>query len=286
MATSRARGRTSALAAAVTLLFVFDLLTGPVGQAVPPRAAVVQVTASQGAAALGNGLPADLLAVVTNAKSGMPVTGLVESNFTIVNHFSLPGQTCGFSNNITSFVDVGTGAYRLQVEPAGCPWTEGEHLGQVTVSSRDANGQAAFALRVERPSTALEVEVAGPLGTDQGLPAPGNRLPATIMVSVSDPVTGEGVQGLRKAAFHVISWGPGVGACGFSGNITEVWVPGLPGQYGVEVALGGNDPTCTWAEGDYLFTLWVTAPPAANVQSLRSRAGMALGALHIVTPGA
>src|SRR5919201_194325 len=71
---------------------------------------------------------ANFLVVVTDV-TGAPVITLSQANFFIGNQFSLPGQVCGFSNNIVSFVNVGNGAYRIQVGLAvnipGCHWVEG-----------------------------------------------------------------------------------------------------------------------------------------------------------------
>ena len=115
----------------------------------------VQVKAAQGAAAPGNNANADILVLVTDPASGAGVASLAQGNFTVVEQFGVPGQTCGFSNNVTSFVNVGTGAYRLTVAthsanpPAGgCKWTGGDHLGQVMVHAPLGQGQAPFLLSV------------------------------------------------------------------------------------------------------------------------------------------
>jgi hypothetical protein len=69
---------------------------------------LVQAEGSQGFAAPGNREPANFLVVVTRQLTGGPVTNLDQSDFAIISHFSLPGQQCGFTNQIISFVNVGT----------------------------------------------------------------------------------------------------------------------------------------------------------------------------------
>jgi hypothetical protein len=120
-------------------------------------AADVQARASRGAAAAGNNANANLLVVVTDENTGAGITNLTQSDFTVVDHFALPGQQCGFSNNITSFNNVMTGAYQLTVAthsttpPAGgCAWVSGYYLGQVVVKTTSGQGQGAFLLSLER----------------------------------------------------------------------------------------------------------------------------------------
>jgi hypothetical protein len=108
----------------------------------------VQAQAAQGFAAPGNSQPADFLILVTDPETGASVTGLVQSNFSVIQHFSVPGAVCGFSNNITSFVDVGTGAYQIQVAPSTCSWVRGDYLAQVRVSDLQRRGQAAATLSI------------------------------------------------------------------------------------------------------------------------------------------
>jgi hypothetical protein len=112
----------------------------------------VQVAASQGFASPGNSLPANILVVVTDA-SGAPVSNLVQTDFFISNQFSLPGQTCGFSNNIVSFTNVLNGAYRIQVDLVlpGCTWVEGDYLAHVAVTQGLRRGQAPATLSVKCP---------------------------------------------------------------------------------------------------------------------------------------
>jgi len=87
-------------------------------------ALLVQAQAAQGRAAPGNSQPANFLVVVTDPDTGAGVTDLVEADFQIINHFLITGQTCGFSNNIVSFINVGTGAYQIRVglTVPGCTW--------------------------------------------------------------------------------------------------------------------------------------------------------------------
>jgi hypothetical protein len=119
------------------------------------NALTVQVEASQGFAAPGNSLPANFLVVVSDS-SGAPVTSLDQSDFSISNQFKLPGQTCGFSNNIVSFVNVLNGAYRIQVDLVlalpGCTWVEGDYLTLVAVTDGVRRGQAPTTLSVKCPN--------------------------------------------------------------------------------------------------------------------------------------
>jgi len=115
----------------------------------------VQAEAAKGAAAQGNNANADILVLVTDSNTGAPIVSLTQSNFTVVDHFGVPGQRCGFSSNVTSFNNVGTGAYQLTVAthsgapPAGgCKWVGGDHLGQVIVKTAAFAGQSPFLLRI------------------------------------------------------------------------------------------------------------------------------------------
>ncbi len=118
----------------------------------PKNELLVQVEASQGHAAPGNSLAANFLVVVTD-DNGDPVTDLEQSDFMVVNHFILPGQTCGFSNHIVSFNNTHNGAYQIQVSPAvsGCTWVEGDYLAQVVINSRGSHGQAPAKLSLRCP---------------------------------------------------------------------------------------------------------------------------------------
>jgi hypothetical protein len=103
----------------------------------------VSTQASAGAAANGNTHPANILVLVSSG--GWPVTDLSKDNFTLMEYFEVPGQQAPFSNNITSFRNVGTGAYLIQVKPINsAPWRSGHHLAQIIVSSDDdRQGQGA-----------------------------------------------------------------------------------------------------------------------------------------------
>jgi hypothetical protein len=114
-------------------------------------ALLVQAQAAQGRAEPGNSQPANFLVLVTDPETGAAVTDLVETNFQIINHFLITGQTCGFSNNIVGFVNVGTGAYQIRVGLVvpGCTWVAGDYLAQVLVIRGADAGQAAALLSVE-----------------------------------------------------------------------------------------------------------------------------------------
>jgi len=106
----------------------------------------ISAQSSAGAAANSNTHPANILVLVSS--NGWPVTDLTKDHFTIMEYFEVPGQQAPFSNNITSFRNVGTGAYLLQVKPInGAPWRTGHHLAQILVSSADdRQGQGAVKL--------------------------------------------------------------------------------------------------------------------------------------------
>ena len=117
----------------------------------------VSVAASQGAAAPGNDEPANFLVVLAD-KTGAPVTHFDQGNFTVINQFSLPGQLCGFSNNIVGFNNVGTGAYQIQVGLGDvgffCPWVAGDYLAQIIVNGETAPGSTpAVTLRGQAAAT-------------------------------------------------------------------------------------------------------------------------------------
>jgi hypothetical protein len=112
-------------------------------------ALLVQAQAGQGFAAPHNNQPANFLIVVTDPITGVAVIDLVQKNFIMVNHFSIPGQTCGFSNQISSFNNVLNGAYQIQVKPKGCNWVAGDYLAQIIVSAKDRNGQATAKLSIK-----------------------------------------------------------------------------------------------------------------------------------------
>jgi hypothetical protein len=114
----------------------------------PSSALFVQAEAGQGFAAPGNKQPANFLVVVTNPITGEAVTSLTQKNFTIIDHFSIPGQVCGFSNQIVTFNNVGTGAYQIQVKPKGCNWVAGDYLAQIIVAAKGLNGQATATLSI------------------------------------------------------------------------------------------------------------------------------------------
>jgi hypothetical protein len=118
-------------------------------------AVAVQAIAAKGSARPGNNANADILVLVTDPNTGEGVTSLTQADFVVVDHFGIPHQRCGFSNNITNFNNVMTGAYQLNVAthaatppPGGCKWVEGRYLGQIIVSTSMFNGQAAFLLSV------------------------------------------------------------------------------------------------------------------------------------------
>jgi hypothetical protein len=79
------------------------------------KAVNVQAVAAMGSAAPANNDNADFLVGVTDPKTGAGVTSLTQPDFAVIDHFGVAGQVCGFSNNITRFTDVMTGAYQIKV---------------------------------------------------------------------------------------------------------------------------------------------------------------------------
>ncbi len=138
--------RTGVLAALLVAVGM-TMMAAPAGSAT--RTALnVEVQAAAGYAEPDNNAPADLLVLVTNPVTGAAVTNLKDLNFVVIQHFTRPGMSCGFSNNVVAFNNVGTGAYHLQVAPKSCMWAAGEYLLQVMVSSGARRGQAAATLSV------------------------------------------------------------------------------------------------------------------------------------------
>ena len=115
----------------------------------------VQAVAAKGSASAGNNENADILVLVADKSTGAGITTLKQTDCDIIDHFGVPGQSCGFSSNITSFNNVMTGAYQITVAthslkpPAsGCKWVTGNYLGQVIVTTAAIQGQAAFVLSI------------------------------------------------------------------------------------------------------------------------------------------
>lgn len=123
----------------------------PASVAIKTSGAIIPLTVSAqgsgGNAASGNTHPANILAVVSH--SGVPITDLQQSNFTVMEHFNVPGQQYPFSNNIIGFKNVGSGAYMIQVKPINnAPWSSGHHLAQLIVSTRTQQGMCAVKIIV------------------------------------------------------------------------------------------------------------------------------------------
>lgn len=115
----------------------------------------VQSVAAKGSAAAGNNNNANILVLVTDPATGAGVPTLTQADFAVIDHFGIPGQVCGFSNNITSFNNVGTGAYQITVAthsttppPGGCKCVGGDYLGQVMVKTAAVAGQVTFLLSI------------------------------------------------------------------------------------------------------------------------------------------
>lgn len=140
---------TIAIAAVCALVGIASFARPAVASPPPPAEPVtVQAVASQGNADVGNNLSVNFLVVVTDA-TGTPVNNLVQADFSLINHYMLPGQACSFSNNITFFSNAGTGAYRIRVAPVMCNWVAGDHLVQIRVTSGVQQGQTVATLSIQ-----------------------------------------------------------------------------------------------------------------------------------------
>jgi hypothetical protein len=135
---------------ALALAIAWSHLPKPAEAQSSSNALTVQVATSQGFARPGNALPANFLVVVSDS-AGAPAADLDQSDFFISNQFALPGQICGFSGNIVSFVNVGAGVYRIQVDLIAvplCVWVEGDYLANVSVSDGARFGQSPTTLSI------------------------------------------------------------------------------------------------------------------------------------------
>ena len=146
--TRKTARRLVAAAVAGALLLALSTAGAPAATAARPTAYLVSAEAAAGFAAPGTSAPADILVLVTDPTTGQAITTLTQPAFVVISHFSHPGQTCGFSNNVVTFANVGTGAYHLQVAPVGCTWTAGDFLLQVLVASGARRGQDAATLTI------------------------------------------------------------------------------------------------------------------------------------------
>ena len=139
----------------ISVLFSLAVLAFAARPGIAQTPLKVDAQAAQGFAAPGNNQAANFLIVVTDPLTGAAITNLGQTDFSVINHFGIPGQVCGFSNNIVLFHNVGTGAYQIQVKlhqidpRVVCLWVKGDYLAQVSVSSAQRLGQAAVKLSVE-----------------------------------------------------------------------------------------------------------------------------------------
>ncbi|SPF49333.1 exported hypothetical protein [Candidatus Sulfopaludibacter sp. SbA4] len=115
---------------------ILALLT--VAAAAASAAGVVRVQAvmSQGTALAETGSgQAFLLVEVNDPATGAAVTGLP---LQVSDQMSLPGQACGFTNQIAGFAETGDGAYEIKIGlPEGvpnCAWIKGVYLAGVHVT--------------------------------------------------------------------------------------------------------------------------------------------------------
>jgi hypothetical protein len=107
----------------------------------------VQLATAQHLAAPLNNQPADILVLVADGSTGQAIVGLTKKNFAVIQHFSVPGASSGFSG-VFAVKDVGTGAYQLRVRPKTGPWVRGDYLVEVTVSTPSRRGQAAGSVAI------------------------------------------------------------------------------------------------------------------------------------------
>ena len=124
------------------------------GAAIAPAAGVVKVQAvmSQGTAVAGTSSgQAAILVQVNDPATGAAITGLPQANFQVVDQLSLPGQTCSFTNQITSFSEAADGAYEIRVGLAitarDCAWVRGTYLAGIKISG-NVQGESIATLTV------------------------------------------------------------------------------------------------------------------------------------------
>lgn len=108
---------------------------------------------------------ANLVVIVTDALTGQPVvSGLQQSDFTLITYSSGNGAPCGIgtgglNNSVKFFGNPGTGAYVFTVAPsfslpqppgAQCYWVSGKYLLQIRLSGPVYFGQAGVVLEVPK----------------------------------------------------------------------------------------------------------------------------------------
>jgi hypothetical protein len=122
--------------------------------AAPAFAEGLTVTAvmSQAAAAVGTRGHANMIVSVVGLNNGNPVTTLVKTDFFVSDQMSLPGQTCGFSNEVATFANIGNGIYQFTLtlpDLGQCGWVKGTYLAGIQVSASAGHGLTVSKLVIE-----------------------------------------------------------------------------------------------------------------------------------------
>ena len=93
-----------------------------------------------------------MIVSVVGLNNGNPVTTLVKTDFFVSDQMSLPGQTCGFSNEVVTFVNVGNGIYQFTLglpDLGQCAWVKGTYLAGIQVSDNSGHGLTVSKLVIE-----------------------------------------------------------------------------------------------------------------------------------------
>jgi hypothetical protein len=112
----------------------------------------VTAAMSQAAATVGTRGHANMIVSVVNQNNGNPITNLVRADFFVSDQMSLPGQTCGFSNQVASFVNVGNGIYQFTLglpDLGQCGWVKGTYLAGIQVFTSSQHGLTVSKLVIE-----------------------------------------------------------------------------------------------------------------------------------------
>lgn len=94
--------------------------------------------------------------------------------------------------------------------------------------------------------------------------APGNNLPAGILVIVTDPTTGQGVTNLVKSNFTVVNHIGFPGQAGGFSNKIVGFNNVKTGAYHILVKIGGNAPSPHWVAGLYLGQIRIQSTAVAG----------------------
>lgn len=120
-------------------------------------------------------------------------------------------------------------------------------------------GLAAFVLAASS-SIALAAGVKVKTVAARGAAQPGNAAWADLLVLVTDPTTGLGVNSLGQADFTLRDHATAAGAlCGFTGGIAS-FTQVTAGYYNLRIRLRTDlSPACTWVAEDYVGSVRVAS---------------------------